>query len=414
MNEPLLYRRKTCRLCESANVELVLQLAPCPPVDAYVTAAQLNEPQQSFPLDLFLCCDCGHAQLLDVVSPRLLFGDYIYTTASSPGLVEYFRAYADDVLHYAQFPSGALVADVGSNDGTLLKFFKAYGLRVLGIDPASDIAHAATASGVETIPEFFNSRLAEKLWSERGPFSMVTANNVFAHSDFLGDMAEGIHAMLAPDGLFVFEVSYMLDMIENMVFDFIYHEHLSHHSVKPLKTFLERHRFELLHVQRTPSKGGSLRCFVQPANGPRKVSKSVGEILQLEEDSGLYRLETYKNYAAKIREAKNRVERVVADLQGRGKRIGGYGASATATVLIYHFNLGHVLRFIIDDNPARQNRFSPGYHIPIVSSEALQTERPDALIILVWRFADMIIAKQKAYLERGGQIIVPMPQLRIV
>lgn len=408
------YHRNTCRLCESPNVELVLKLTACPPVDAFIPASQLDEPQLSFPLDLYLCHACGHLQLLDVVSPKLLFGSYIYTTSSSPGLVEYFRNYAAEVLAYANLPAGALAADIGSNDGTLLRFFKEKGLRVLGIDPAEGIAAAATVSGVETIPAFFNSQLAKKLRAERGAFSLVTANNVFAHSDHLDDMADGVRTLLAPDGLFVFEVSYILDMVKNMVFDFIYHEHLSHHSVKPLRTFLDRHGMELLHVQRTPSKGGCIRCFAQPRNGPRQVSPSVAELLKLEDDFRLYDVATYKEYDAKIQAAKSALLSALDDPSLRGRNIAGYGASATATVLIYHFGLGDLLETIIDDNPLRQGRFSPGHHIPVKSSEILYTKPPAAVVILAWRFADMMIEKHRVYLQNGGQFIVPLPGLRIV
>jgi hypothetical protein len=375
----------------------------------------LNQVQESFPLDLYLCLACGHFQLLDVVSPKLLFGSYIYTTASSPGLVDYFRNYAKEVLRYAQTPPGSLAIDIGSNDGTLLRFLQQGALRGLGIDPARDIAATATASGVETIPAFFTHQLAKQLRQERGPVALLTANNVFAHSDQLGDMADGVRTLLDQDGLFVFEVSYMLDMMRNMVFDFIYHEHLSHHSVKPLQTFLYRHGLELLHVHRTPSKGGSIRCYAQLNGGARKGSASVAEMLQLEEDFGLYRPETIQSYADKIANAKGQIQRVVDDLFSQKKKLAGYGASATGTVLIYHFELGKALKCIVDDNPLRQNRFSPGHHIPVVSSATLYAEpRPDAVLILAWRFADRIVKKHHKYRESGGKFIVPLPELEIL
>ncbi len=412
--EPLVYHRKTCRLCESPNVELVLKMAASPPVDAYITADRLKEKQEAFPMDLYLCRACGHAQLLDVVSPKLLFGSYIYTTASSPGLVEYFREYASKVCDQLHLAPGSPVMDIGSNDGTLLSFFKQRGMRVLGVDPAKEIARTATAAGIETLPKFFNSKTAARLRRERGPMSLITANNVFAHSDQLGDMTDGIRTLLAPDGVFVCEVSYLLDMINNMVFDFIYHEHLCHHSVKPLQTFLRRHGLQLFSIERTPSKGGTLRCFSQLIGGPRPEAPSVAELLKMEEDFGLYRLETYRAYETRIENAKRQLLALVARLRSEGKTIAGYGASATGTVLTYHFDLGEHMRFIVDDNPLRQNRFSPGHHIPIVSSQALVDQKPDYVLILVWRFADMIIKRNQAYLDRGGHFIVPVPELRVV
>src|SRR5712691_7734757 len=286
--------RSTCRLCESRALDLAFKLNPSPPVDSYVTQSQLREEQECFPMDLYLCRSCGHAQLLDVVSPALLFGNYIYTTTSAPGLVEYFQDYAQKVCARLQPRRGSLVVDIGSNDGTLLAFFKERGLTVLGVDPATDIAMAATQRGMETLPEFFDSRVAGDILRSRGVAAIVTANNVFAHADNLGDMADGIRTLLSPDGVFVFEVSYLLDMLNNMVFDFIYHEHLSHHSVKPLKRFLRQHELHLFGVERTPSKGGTIRCFAQLVGGSRPEHQDVERLIKLEEDAKLYSIETLR------------------------------------------------------------------------------------------------------------------------
>jgi SAM-dependent methyltransferase len=413
--EPLYYHRDTCRLCESPEVERVLDMAPCPPVDAFIPASRLNEEQPLFPMDLYLCRQCGHGQLLDVVSPDLLFGNYIYTTASSPGLVAYFQEHARRLAEQGFAGPGKAALDIGSNDGTLLRALQQRGMRVLGVDPAAEIAKAATAQGIETIPTFFNLEVARRLRASHGTFDLVTANNVFAHSDDLASMADGVRELLAPDGVFVFEVSYLLAMVKNLVFDFIYHEHLSHHSVKPLRTFLERHGLSLFSVEQTESKGGTLRCFAQRAGeGKRPIDPSVDAFLKAEEEFGLYTPETYKAFGDVIRQRGDALRTLLEKSRGQGRSIVGYGASATSTVLTYHFQIGRFLKSIIDDNPDRQNRYSPGLHIPIVSSAVLRDERPDDAVILVWRFADMIIQRNQAYLEAGGRFIIPLPTLRVV
>lgn len=408
------YHRNTCRLCESPNVELALKLAVSPPVDAYITADRLKEKQEAFPMNLYLCHACGHAQLLDVVSPKLLFGSYIYTTASSPGLVDYFRDYANNVCEKLKLAPGSKVMDIGSNDGTLLSAFKKNGMKVLGVDPAQDIAKAATASGIKTLPQFFNSQTAAQIRKERGPMTVITANNVYAHSDFIADMTDGIASLLAPDGVFVCEVSYLKDMITNMVFDFIYHEHLDHHSVKPLQKFLRAHGLYLFTIDHTPSKGGTLRCFSQLIGGQRPESPSVQQLSKEEDKFGLHELKTFRAWETRIEKAKHDLLKLVRKLKSEGKTIGGYGASATGTVLTYHFDLGDIMKFIIDDNPIRQNRFSPGHHIPILSSQVLADQKPDYVIILAWRFADMIIQRNQKYLDQGGHFIVPMPEMKIL
>ena len=408
-----LYRRDTCRLCGASDLELVLHLTPCPPVDAYVPAEPLGDRQEAIPLDLFLCLGCGHVQLLDVVHPDLLFGTYIYETSSSPGLVEHFRRYADEVVRLLNPPKGSLMVDIGSNDGTLLKFLKEQGIRVLGIDPAGNIAQEATESGIETLPAFFTAELACKVKHDRGPVAIVTANNVFAHADDLGDMADGIRELLAPDGVFVFEVSYLLDMIQGMVFDFIYHEHLCYHSVKPLESFLRHHGMELIDVQRIPIKGGSLRGIAQPVGGPRTLSPSVARLVSVEASLGLDRSEIFKSFAVKIDGIKYQLLNLLGELKAQGKTIAGYGASATVTTLIYHFDLGSLLSFLVDDNPSRQNLFSPGYHIPVLSPQFIYERKPDYVLVLAWRFSEMIVKKHQPYLDQGGHFIVPLPAIKV-
>lgn len=413
MSSTVVRRRTVCRLCESRDLELMLKLEPTPLADAYVSKDRVAEHQDRYPLDLYLCRACGHAQLLDVVDARVLFREYRYETASSPGLVEHFRRYAEDVVRSVRPPPGSLVVEIGSNDGTLLRFFQERGLRVLGVDAARGIAKRATERGIETLPEFFSREIGQRIRRERGAASIVAANNVFAHADDLCDVAEGIREVLADDGVFVFEVSYLADLINNMVFDFIYHEHLCYHSVKALQPFLRRHGMVLVDSARVPLKGGSLRGIARPATQDPAVSETVRQLLGEEERLGLDRRDAYVAFERRIGRVRAEVRDTLATLQAQGKSVAGYGASATTTTLIYHFEIGEAMRFIVDDNPDRHNLFSPGYHIPVVSPDALYERRPDAVVILAWRFASDIVRKHQRFLDEGGQFIVPLPAVRI-
>jgi SAM-dependent methyltransferase len=408
------YRRNSCRLCGGRELELALKLAPTPLADAYVPAARVNESQRCYPLDLFLCHTCGFSQLLDVVQPQAIYTDYIYETVSSLGLNEHFRRYAQDVVRRIRPAKGAFVIDVGSNDGTLLRAFKDQGMTVLGIDPAREIARRATASGVETLAEFLTEKLAGWIASDRGPATIVTANNVIANIDNLDEVVVAIRKLLAPDGVFVFESFYLGDLLRNMVFDFIYHEHISAFSVKPLEIFFRRHGMDLIDVQRVPTKGGSLRYTVQLAGGPRKTSPAVEEMKSLEAQQGLDKLETFKTFAAKIDAAKQSALALVRRLKGEGKRLAGYGASATTTTLIYHFGLGPFIEYMVDDYTAKQNLFSPGLHIPVLAPDVLYERRPDCVVIFAWRYFEPIIKKHRKYLNDGGHFVVPMPELRVI
>ena len=377
-------------------------------------ADRLSEAQLSFPLDLYLCLECGHVQLLDVVDPDLLFGNYIYTTSISLGLVEHFRRYAEEVAQKFSLAGNSLALDIGSNDGTLLKFFKEKGLRVLGIDPAVRIAQQATEAGIETIPAFFTRELAMKIRNSHGQAALITANNVFAHSDNLPDMADGIRELLAGDGIFVFEVSYLVDIIEKLLFDTVYHEHLCYHSIKPLDHFFRAHDLELIDVHRMGSKGGSIRAFVQRRGGPRPVQPIVSELLALEAKMGLDKPDIFARFSEKLDRIKGELHELLGRLKQEKKTIAGYGASATVTTLLYKFELGKHLDFVVDDNVSRHGMFSPGQHLPVYPPQALQERGAHYAVILAWQYAEPILKKNEAFMQQGGRFIVPLPTVRVI
>jgi SAM-dependent methyltransferase len=404
-----------CRLCGSASLERVLPIRPSPIGDAFVTAERKTEPQDIYPLDCYLCLGCGHLQNLDVVDPDVLFRDYTYRTSVSLGLVEHFKRYARSVVEGLGIPQGSLVVEIGSNDGSLLKAFKSEGMRVQGIDPARNIAASATQDGVPTIPDFFTSRLATTIKAEQGSAAVFCANNVFAHIDDMSDVVDGIRLLLADDGAFVFEVSYIVDMIDNMVFDTIYHEHVSHHALIPLETFLDRHDMTLFHVARTGTKGGSIRAFAQPrSTRKRPRSAELSALIAEEERRGITEPQIYRDWFNAIESRKRKVLDLLDHAIAEGKTVAAYGASTTTTTLLYHFELEKRISFIVDDNPLKQGRFSPGAHIPVLPSSELGTKRPDIVVILAWIYAEPILKRNQAYLETGGRFLIPLPEPQMI
>lgn len=344
-----------------------------------------------------------------------MFENYVYVSGTSPLFVKHFENYAADVMARLSPSPGGLVVDIGSNDGTLLRFFKNAGMKVLGIDPARDIAEKATACDIETLNNFFSAPLAEEILAAHGPAAVITANNVFAHIDDLAGVTKGIASLLADDGLFVFEVSYLVDVFEKTLFDTIYHEHLAYHSVKPLLSFFDAHGMELIEAVRIESHGGSLRGMAQKKGGPRAVGASVARAVLREESLGLDKAETLRTFAGRIDTRKAELSMVLAELKAEGKTVAGFGAPAKATTLMYHFGIGpDVIGFIVDDSPLKQNLFSPGMHIPVVGQEALAEREPDALVILAWNFAEPIMAKNAAFHDRGGRFIIPLPEVRMI
>jgi SAM-dependent methyltransferase len=407
-------RRDTCRLCGGKNLVLAFSLAPTPPANAFVPEAMRSRPQERYPLDVFFCESCTHVQLLDVVDPRLLFEDYVYVSGTSPMFVRHFQDYAEHIAARFALAPGSLVVDIGSNDGTLLAAFKDRDMTVLGIDPAVKIAEAATVRGLETIPAFFTPALAKDVRARRGPAAIVTANNVFAHVDDLASIVAGVQTLIEPAGVFVFEVSYLVDVYEKTLFDTIYHEHLSYHSVTPLRAFFAAHGMDLIAVERIDTHGGSIRGMAQTAGGPWPPDGSVTALIALEERLGLDRADTLKSFARKIEALGEELSALLHRLKADSRTIAGFGAPAKATTLMYQFRLGpDIVDFIVDDSPLKQGLYTPGYHIPVLPSSALYKRRPDYVLVLAWNFAEPIIAKHADFRAAGGRFIVPLPRIEI-
>jgi len=410
-----LYRtRQSCRLCESPEVNLVYKMPIVPPVDNFrpVGAPEMRLPK--FPMDLYQCSDCGHAQLLDVVDPNILYGNYIYTSGSSTDLNRHFTQYAEHVSKMFGLTSRSVVLDVGSNDGLLLSKFKALGVQVLGVDASSYVAERAAERGIETKVGFFEARMARHLLDTRGHFDVVTANNVFSHADALREFACCARSVLKPEGAFVFEVSYLKDLVEHKVIDYVYHEHLCHHSILPLKRFMASCGLKLIDVERVGTKGGSIRCYAVRAESSHQPKSVLDAMIDDEKAIGLYDPATYARLAVAMDGVKTKVHAALKDLTANGGKLAGYGASATSTVLTAMLDVDPQLSFVIDDNPLRQNRLSPGYVLPVLGLDSLVRERPVVVFISAWRFAKEIIARNQAYLDAGGVFLVPLPHLEIV
>lgn len=407
-------RRDDCRLCGSRSLELVFKLAPTPPADHYLPPARSPQNAACYTLELFLCRDCHYGHLRDTVNPELLYRDYIYATQTSPGLDTHFRAYADSVLQRVGPAAGSRVVEFGSNDGTLLRCFRERGHSILGIDPATATAEAATAAGVETWSEYFSPAVAERVRKERGPASLLIANNVLANIDDLHSVAKAVRALLADDGVFVFESGYLLDLVVNCVFDNIYHEHISYFSIEPMARFFAQHGLELYDVERVPTKGGSIRVFVQRAKGPRKATPAVKATIELELQQGLDKPATYRALETRAAGLKRDLLALLDKIRSKGKTVAGFGASPSVTTLLYYFDLGKRLEFLADDNPRKRGTLSPGQRIPVYPASSLLEKKPDYVLILPWRFADAIRAKNGAFEKQGGRFIVAIPKVEVL
>lgn len=406
--------RETCRLCDSGKVELVVKLEPIPLSENYSADSETGKKAPRFPVDLYMCADCGHVQQLDVVDSKSLWENYTYYSGDAKGMPEHFDQVAAKIITTYQPPGDSLVIDIGSNDGSLLKPFKKAGFKVLGVDPAKEIARRATESGIPTIAELMSLDLARRIREEHGPALVVCVFNAFAHADNLAEMADAIRTMLGPDGLFFFEVQYLLDIIDRVLIATIFHEHMSHHSVNPMAQFLDRHGMELIEVERVPIQHGSLIGTVQLKGGKRKVGDSVRELGKLESERGLGELETLRRFAAKVKQLKGRTTSLVHEWKKSKASIAGYGAARSGPTLISQLGLTGVIEYIVDDHPQKVGKYSSGDGIPILPTQELCKRMPDYTVILAWVHAQKIIETNQEYLVRGGHFVVLCPETRVV
>lgn len=409
------YKKKQCRLCQSEDLECVLELTPTAIGNHFVTKQQINNQQKVYPLELNFCNNCKHVQLAHVVDPKILYQqNYSYVSGISPVFVQHLQEYSKEILLRYPIEKDSLILDIGSNDGTSLTFFKKAGYKVLGIDPAIEVVEIANKNGIETLCEFFSLSTAKQYEPKYGKAKLINSHNACAHIDELSDVVDGVKYWLADDGLFVVEVGYLLDVINNAWFDTIYHEHLDYHSLFPLVLFFERMGMQIISTKRTTPQGGSIRIIVQKHGGPYSVDTSIAEILDLEKRSGLDKIITFQKFANKINKVKQELVILINKIKQQSKTIAGFGAPTKATTLLTHFNLGDKLDFLVDDNKLKQGMYSPGHHIPVYSADMLYKNKPDYLLILAWNFAEDIMKKHQAYKDAGGKFILPMPEAKVI
>jgi 2-polyprenyl-3-methyl-5-hydroxy-6-metoxy-1,4-benzoquinol methylase len=406
--------RNTCRLCGAKDVQLVLKLQPIPLSEKYATDRPTAKAEQRFPVDVYMCADCGHVQHLDVINASDLWDSYTYFSGEAKGMPEHFAQFAAKIHRTYDMPTGLLVVDIGSNDGSLLKPFKAAGHRVLGIDPATSVARRANEAGIPTIAELMTPELARSIRDQHGQAHVVCAFNVFAHADDLSAMTESIRTMLAPDGMFFFEAQYLLDIIDGVLIATIFHEHMSHHSLKPLVQFLDRHGLELIAVERVPIQHGSIVGTVQLKGGKRPVEDSVRQLLALEAERRLDNVETLQKFATRVKRLREKTTGLVDKWRREGAKVAAYGAARSGPTLIAQLGLAGSIEYIVDDHPQKVGKYSSGDGIPIIPISELYDRQPDYAVILAWVHAQKIIEANRKYLEKGGHFVVLCPETRII
>lgn len=409
------YLRTRCRMCDGENLAPVMSLTSTPPGNRLLEKKELDRPELRYPLELHFCNDCTHVQLGHVVDPRILYQkDYLYVSGTSAQFVRHLEDYAAAMVDRFRLAPGSLVADIGSNDGTCLRAFKKLGMNVIGVDPATEIARAASESGIETVGAFFSLDLARELRAEHGPADFVTSHNALAHIDQLDDVIRGVAHWLADDGVFTLEVGYFLDVFSKLHFDTIYHEHLDYHTVAPFESLFARTGMELISAERISPQGGSIRVMAQKTGGPLENDASISRLSAEEKKLGLDKPETIAAYGERIRELGEKLRALLKSLKADGKSIVAYGAPTKAVTLLSHFGIGSdMLDFVVEDNPMKHGRFMPVSHVPVLPVSELYSRKPDYAVILAWNFAEPIMTMHQRFVDEGGRFILPMPDPQI-
>jgi SAM-dependent methyltransferase len=401
-----------CRSCGEPRLTPILAMGEMPLANRLLTHEQLHMAEPSYPLEMVLCPRCALVQITDTVPPHELIRNYAYFSSLSEGVLRHARRLTGQIIAAQKLRPTSLVVHIASNDGYLLKNYQEAGIPVLGIEPALAIAEVARREhGVPTLCKFFNRDLAAQLEGCGQQADVVHVHNLLASVPDPNGFAAGLRIVLKDAGVAVIEVPYVKDLVDNVEFDAIYHEHLCYFSLTSLARLLARHELQVRDVERIDIHGGSLRLLVGKT-GPS--SPRVQALLHEERAWGVERPEFYASLVARVEHLRRELMDLLRRLKAEGRRIAVYGASAKGSTLLNYFKIGRdMVDFVVDRNTSKQGRYTPGTHLKIHSPEKLVEDKPDYVLLLSWNFADEILAQQATYRQRGGRFIIPLPRLKV-
>jgi len=405
-----------CRICRSKNLIRVFSNEPSPIGEAFIKKKKVDVTQKKYPIDVLLCGKCGLSQLSKIINPEILYKKYLYYSKTSNDLLKHFSNFSKYLFSRFKIHKNDLIVDVGSNDGMLLNCFKNYKCAVIGIEPSSSQSKIANKKGIKTLNSFFDKKTAKFILSHNKKPKIITACNVIANIDDLNAVFKNIEELLADDGIFVFESFYLLDLIKNNVFDFIYHEHLSLFGIKPIQYLCKLYNLELFDTQRIKTKGGSLRFFIRKKK-TNNISYRMKKLIKEETRSNLYSKEIFIKFRKNINFQKKKLIIALkkAVLTNKSARIVGFGASISCITLIYDFGLENKIKFLLDDNSLKHNWLSPGSNIKVINPKKFIFTKNDIILFLAWRFQKFFINKyKKLFFKNNYKIFQLLPKFKLI
>jgi SAM-dependent methyltransferase len=394
----------------------VADLGLSPLCESFVSADQLDTMEPFYPLRVFVCDGCFLVQLGEYVSPEEIFTDYAYFSAYSQSWLTHAETYVDDITRLLGLSEDSQVVELASNDGYLLQFFVEKSIPALGIEPAANTARAAAERGVETLVEFFNAELAALLRKDGLEADLIIGNNVLAQVPDVNSFVRGIKTLLAPAGVVTIEFPHLLQLIELIQFDTIYHEHFSYFSFSSAERIFAEHGITLFDVEELSSHGGSLRIYGRHRNDlSRPVSTRAREMREREQAAGLDTLGVYSSFQERVEETKRALLEFLIGARSDGKRIAAYGAPGKGNTLLNYCGIRtDFIDYTVDRNPMKQGMYLPGTHIPIYAPERLAETKPDYILILPWNLQGEIAAQLAYTSEWGAKLVVPIPKVEVL
>ena len=405
-----------CLFCEAPLRTTFVDLGMHPLCESYLSAEHLNQMEPFYPLHVFVCERCFLVQLQEYVSPSDIFSEYAYFSSYSDSWVQHAKQYTDMIIDRLGLSSKSFVVELASNDGYLLQHFVAKGIPVLGIEPAANVAKVAVEKQVPTLVKFFGVQTARDLVAEGKRADLVLGNNVLAQVPNIKDFVAGIKILLSSHGVVTIEFPHLMKLMEENQFDTIYHEHFFYFSLKTAERIFAVHGLRLFDVEELSTHGGSLRiygCHVEDES--RAQTDRYRELIAREEAQGYERLETYVQFTERVKETKRKLLEFLIEAKRKGKAIAGYGAPGKGNTLLNFCGIrSDFLDYVVDRSPYKQGKFLPGTHIPIYHPDRIRETKPDYVLILPWNLKDEIVPQLLYMKEWGGQLVVPIPEARIV
>lgn len=407
--------KASCRLCGGHELVPVLDLGATPRCELYLSRDHLDDPEVTYPLRLRLCPQCLLLQIPASITPQEAFPDDAYFSSSSEARVEDARRFVNRVVVEIPLADDTFVVEVASNDGYLLQHVVARGIRCLGVEPSAACAAAARERGVPTVTEFLDERTAAQVRANHGAADLVIANNVWAHVPDVVGFATGLRHLVADTGWVCIEEHHALSLVAEAQFDRVCHQHYQYWSVRAAERALAGSGLRLIRVERISTHGGSIRLWAAPIEADREPDDSVAAVQRAEVDAGLDRPDGYAGLAARVSDIRADLVAFLIGARRRGKTVLGYGAPSRAQTLLNFCGIRtDLLGYVVDGDPAKHGRFTPGMRIPIFPTERLDEDRPDYVLVLAWELREEIVTQLSYIGAWSGRFVFAQPRLEVL